>query len=350
MFDRPSARPGADGSPAHPSSRRRRRRGALVGVGLLGAWAIALAVNRSLRRVEGPSMEPTVASGDLVLTRPRLVQSSPGLLRRGDLVVARLDGVSAIKRLVGLPGDTVVLGDGHLHVDGSWWEVQGAHLVDEDRRIEVGADEVVVLGDNRAWSTDSREVGAVGLADVDAVVVHSVCPWRRTSGRMRRLEGPRRREAVRVVVVGPDDRTLLFRVRDADGGDAQWWETPGGGLHPGEDVPTAAARELAEEVGAPHGPLVDLDQVAERTSRWWGATIRRVEHHMATRVTTTEVSTANWTAGERADQVDWAWFTAAEVAALTDPVVPHDLPDLLHRALRSLPPEQRVRRPESGPG
>ncbi len=308
------------------------RTGAIVGTALVTAWVAGLVVNRSLRRVEGPSMLPNLAPGDLVVTRP-LHRRGSGLPRRGDLVVARIDGVTAIKRLAGLPGDTVVLGDGHLHVHGSWWEVDGATLVDEDLRIEVGADEVVVLGDNRAWSTDSRTVGPIPLADLERIVIGPVPPWG-SVGRMRRLDGPRRREAVRLIVVGPDDRTLLFRVRDRDGGGAQFWESPGGGLQPGETVPAAADRELGEEVGAPHGPLVDLEEVTERTSRWWGATIRRVEHHMATRVTTTEVVTDNWTAGERADQVDWRWLTAEQVAALTDPTVPQDLAGLLDRALR----------------
>lgn len=277
-------------------------------------------------------MLPTLVPGDLVVTRPRAFPGCDGLPQRGDLVVARVDGVGAIKRVAGLPGDTVVLGDGHLHVDGSWWEVVGAELVDEDLRIEVGAGEIVVLGDNRAWSTDSRRVGPIALSDVERIVIGAMPPWRSITG-MHRQAGPRRREAVRVIVVGPQDRTLLFRVQDRDGGGAQFWESPGGGLQPGETVRAAADRELAEEVGADHGPIVDLDQVSERTSRWWGATIRRVEHHMATRVATTEVVTANWTAGERAGQVDWRWMTADEVAALTEPTFPLDLPALLDRAL-----------------
>ena len=286
-------------------------------------------------------MLPTLQPDDLVLTRPALPGVGTGLPRRGDLVVVRLPSMSeasapaAVKRVVGLPGDTVVLGDGHLHVDGSWWELPGALLVDEDLRLEVGADQGAVMGDNRAMSTDSRQVGPVPTTAIERIVVASVDPLRRMGAGvgMRRVDGPRRRDAVRVVVVGPDDRTLLFRVRDRDGGDDRWWETPGGGLHPGESVMAAAQREVAEEVGADHGDIVSLDHVATRTSSWWGTEILRIEHTVAPRVPDASVSTANWTAAEHQDHVSWRWVTAEELAGLDEPVIPHDLPDLLPRAL-----------------
>jgi signal peptidase I len=288
-------------------------------------------------------MLPTLQPEDLVLTRPSLPGIGTGLPRRGDLVVVRLPAtidrpeVTAIKRVVGLPGDTVVLGDGHLHVDGSWWDLPGALLVDEDLRLEVGADQVAVLGDNRAMSTDSRQVGPLPIGAIERVVLASVDPPRRVGAGigMRRVDGPRRREAVRVVVVDPDDRTLLFRVRDRDGGDDRWWETPGGGLHPGESVMAAARREVAEEVGADHGELVSLDHVATRTSSWWGTEILRVEHTLATRVQDATVTTANWTAAEHEDHVSWRWVTTAELAELDDPIIPLELPELLPRALAS---------------
>lgn len=323
--------------PSSPRTSMSARTAVGVGAGtLVAAWAAAMVVNRSLRRVEGPSMLPGLVPNDLLLTRPRAPGNDRDLPRRGDLVVAGLDGVGAIKRVVGLPGDTVVLGDGHLHVDGSWWEIPGAVLVDEDLRMEVGANRIAVMGDNRRRSTDSRTTGPIPLTDVQRLVVRSARPWRRVGAGvgMRRTIGPRRREAVRVIVVDPDDRVLLFRVRDKDGGDDQWWETPGGGLQPGESIATTAAREVHEEVGAPHGPIVSLDHVATRTSTYWGTDILRVEHTMAARVSSAEVVTDNWTPGEIADHVDWQWCSPAQVAALTDPIHPHELPTLLAQALR----------------
>lgn len=329
----PSTRPAAtDAHPAEDSGGPRRRLGrALAGAGLAAtAWVGALATNRSLRRVAGPSMLPGLRPGDLLLTVPR----RRGLPPRGDLVVASVGGTTAVKRLVGLPGDDVVLLDGHLHVDGSWWQLPGAVLVDEDHRWRVGADEVVLLGDNRAASTDSRTAGPVRLVEVARVVVASVRPPRRLGAGvgMRRLPGPRRREAVRIVTLDPDDRVLLFRVADVDGVEPDWWETPGGGLQPGEDVMAAARRELAEEVGPVDCELVDLDHVAGRDSSIWGAPLRRIETTVATRLPTDEVRADGWTDGEHRDIVDWHWFTRDELTALTAATYPVGVRDLVDRA------------------
>src|SRR6476661_1430760 len=56
------------------------------------------------------------------------------------------------------------------------------------------------------------------------------------------------RTAARVVLVDDTDRVLLLSGTDPQV-DSRWWITPGGGLEPGEDLPTAALRELAEETG-----------------------------------------------------------------------------------------------------
>ena len=56
------------------------------------------------------------------------------------------------------------------------------------------------------------------------------------------------RHAVRVLLIDDADRVLLFRAQDPSSGSAFWFP-PGGGLEPGEDVETAAQRELREETG-----------------------------------------------------------------------------------------------------
>jgi len=60
-------------------------------------------------------------------------------------------------------------------------------------------------------------------------------------GRLTRI-------AARVVLVDDSDRVLLLSGTDPQV-DSHWWITPGGGLESGEDLPTAAIRELAEETG-----------------------------------------------------------------------------------------------------
>lgn len=105
-------------------------------------WAGSLGVNRSLRRVRGPSMLPTLDPGDLVLALP---VRRP---RRGEVVLLRdprrPDDPSQVhvKRVVALAGDHVELG-GH--------------------DLAVPAGHVAVLGDARDASTDSRAYGPVPL-------------------------------------------------------------------------------------------------------------------------------------------------------------------------------------------
>ncbi len=64
---------------------------------------------------------------------------------------------------------------------------------------------------------------------------------------MSELDGLRIREAVRAVVLDPDDRILLVRFEFPDAGTR--WALPGGGIEPGETHVGALHRELAEEVG-----------------------------------------------------------------------------------------------------
>lgn len=72
-----------------------------------------------------------------------------------------------------------------------------------------------------------------------------------------RTQGLRIRQAVRAVVLDPEDRVLLVRFEFPDSGTK--WALPGGGVEEGESDHDALRRELSEEVGAPHvqiGPHV----------------------------------------------------------------------------------------------
>lgn len=69
---------------------------------------------------------------------------------------------------------------------------------------------------------------------------------------------PVARDAVRALVVDPDQRVLLVRFVHPKTGE-EFWATPGGGLDPGEDLETGLRRELREEVGLEDvelGPVV----------------------------------------------------------------------------------------------
>lgn len=158
------------------------RRGRLV-LGLVAAWLLALAANRSVLRVRGRSMATTLGPGDRVLTLP---VRRP---RRGEVVVVSDPRVGAqpqraqrqVKRVIGLPGELVEITGGRLRLDGVPHVEPHRHGEGPDGRLRVPDGHVVVLGDARAASTDSRTYGPVPLDLVHRRVPLALRP------RVRRL-------------------------------------------------------------------------------------------------------------------------------------------------------------------
>lgn len=143
------------------------------------AIAVGLALRRRLRfmiMVESDSMAPTLTPGQLLLTR-RLNDSRP--VRRGDLVVARQaeSGRMIVKRTVGLPGEHVEVAAGEVRVNGQRLEEpyvarrggpSGSFIVPDGH--------VLLLGDNRARSSDSRSWRQPYLPIATLLgVVHATC-------------------------------------------------------------------------------------------------------------------------------------------------------------------------------
>lgn len=273
-------------------------------------------------------MLPSLWPGDLMLTVP----ASWLRPRAGDVVVAEVGGRRVTKRLAGPPGARVELRDGHLRVGDAWWDVPDAVHVDEDAAWDAPPTGAVLLGDHRSRSTDARSDGPVDATAIDRIALARVRPWSWLRGRARRIGEERTRPGVRLVVLDPDDRVLLFRVTDADGGGDTWWEAPGGGRHQGETAAAAAARELAEEVGAPAPTIVALDEVHGRRTTLGGAGLHKVEDLFAVRVDTSTVDDRGWTAAEVRDIVAYRWWTMEELEELAHTVVPRDLPRLARLA------------------
>lgn len=130
---------------------------------------LTLVVGFGIGLIDGASMEPTFSDGDFIITfRVRDCSS----LRRGDVVTFQSDAATnagCIKRIVGLPGETIEARDGILYVDGQeagpsgglWtW---GTYTVPEDS--------LFVVGDNRALSYDSRAYGAIQFSQVISKVI-----------------------------------------------------------------------------------------------------------------------------------------------------------------------------------
>lgn len=107
--------------------------------------------------VAGDSMQPTLMTGDRVLiTRLDYLIGAP---ERGDVAQLEVPGRDGeyLKRVVGLPGETVEIIGGVVHINGQALDEPYATLSDDDFRVQLGEDEYFVLGDNRPVSYDSRE-------------------------------------------------------------------------------------------------------------------------------------------------------------------------------------------------
>lgn len=120
------------------------------------------------RRVDvlGESMSPTVPEGARLAISSRAYRHRQPA--RFDIVLVRspnAEGRHDLKRIVGLPGEDVVLSPGGLFIDHRRVEQphleRGASAALGRFEWHVGADTYVVLGDNRGRSTDSRHYGPI---------------------------------------------------------------------------------------------------------------------------------------------------------------------------------------------
>ncbi len=149
---------------------------------------------------------------------------------------------------------------------------------------------------------------------------------------------PLDRDAVRVLLVGADDRVLLIEGHDPARPDAGWyWFTLGGGLDPGEDPRAGAVRELREECGAvltvdQLGPVRREDHVEFAFEGRW---VRQRQVWFVVRAAGSGVDVSGWTETEVRAQRAIRWWSAAELRATAETVYPTDVAELLAESIRS---------------
>lgn len=119
--------------------------------------------------VEGRSMQPNFADGQrLIVSRVNYLFTDP---QRGDIIVFNSPQGGRtqpplIKRVIGLPGESVTIQDTQVYVNGV--ELDEPYIKEpcslsncKDERVELGPNDYFVMGDNRNNSNDSRRFGPV---------------------------------------------------------------------------------------------------------------------------------------------------------------------------------------------
>lgn len=143
-----------------------------IGIVLILSWLIVTFVGvRTV--VDGQSMEPTLQDGNnLIVDKLSYRFRDP---KRYEIIVFpyKEENTYYIKRIIGLPGETVQVKNGEVYIDGEiLGEDYGAEAMEDagiaSEPIELGTDEYFVLGDNRNHSSDSRDpsVGVLRREDL----------------------------------------------------------------------------------------------------------------------------------------------------------------------------------------
>lgn len=145
---------------------------------ILFAYVLAYFFGQSRTNV-GQSMDVTLSGGDRVLLNKLSYEF--GTPKRGDIIAFKPGGSesshSYIKRVIGLPGETIQIIDGMIYINGEIYLEQKDYPVINDaglaaEPITLGSNEYFVLGDNRNNSEDSRyaSVGNVSLDYIEGKV------------------------------------------------------------------------------------------------------------------------------------------------------------------------------------
>ncbi len=160
---------------------------------IVGALAVGLLIVTFVlqnNQVFGASMQPTLHEGDQLLVQK--VSARLGRFDYGDIVT--IDGTKMlggeepdlVKRVIGLPGDTIDVRDGLVYRNGI--PLEELYLDSETKtpplgrgfdRVTLGEEELFVMGDNRGNSKDSRVFGPVPFDDIIGTCVIRFYPFDR---------------------------------------------------------------------------------------------------------------------------------------------------------------------------
>lgn len=125
-------------------------------------------------RVDGDSMKNTLKNGDILL----LYKLSS--IDRFDIIVLdeEKDNEKIIKRVIGLPGETVAIKKGKIYINDKVIDDDYAYGETSDyNKVTLRDDEYFILGDNRLISKDSRYFGPIKDNEIKGKIVFRLFPF-----------------------------------------------------------------------------------------------------------------------------------------------------------------------------
>lgn len=156
-------------------------------------------------QVEGQSMVPTLQNNDRLIVNklPRSIAhltKHPYVPHRGDIIVFNQSGLDfnpkiqkqLIKRVIGLPGERIVINGGAItvynqaHPEGFNPDKAGLYQISSPQtpgnvNITLKSDQIFVAGDNRTNSEDSRYFGPITIDKISGKLVLRILPLNKTN-------------------------------------------------------------------------------------------------------------------------------------------------------------------------
>ncbi len=133
-------------------------------------------------RVNGTSMNETLEDGEIMILNK--IDYTFNEINRYDIVVVKTEDSKIIKRVIGLPGETLKYENNTLYINGK--ETEEPYLTEETEDFnitELGYDKIpqdcyFVMGDNRNNSSDSRIIGCVKKENIEGSASLVIYPFK----------------------------------------------------------------------------------------------------------------------------------------------------------------------------